>query len=97
MLDVLALRFDEKQEPVGLIDLLKTSKLCRVEVQTKAELNKDETKAYQQCLDWAPKLEEMKYLIRHKDTSDTPGSQRRHLWELCQDGRDFCKLLKRDF
>lgn len=97
LLDVLALRFDEKLGPVGLIDLLKGSNLCRKQVQARSEMNKQETNAYQQCLEWAPKLEEMKYLIRHKDTSDTPGSQRRRLWELSQDGRNFCKLLKRDF
>lgn len=97
LLDVLAQRFDEKQGPVGLIDLLKGSNLCRKQVQAKSEMNKQETNAYQQCLEWAPKLEEMKYLIRHKDTSDTAGSQRRRLWELSQDGRNFCKLLKRDF
>ena len=82
LLEVLALQFDEKLEPVGLIDLLKGSKLCRKQVQSKGDLKKDEINAYQQCMDWAAKLEAQKYLIKHKDSSDTPGSQRRYLWEL---------------
>ena len=97
LLEVLALHFDQKLEPVGLIDLLKASKLCREQVQTKGELNKDETNAYQQCMDWAPKLEGLKYLHRHKDETGTSGSQRRQLWELTQDGRNFFKQLNGDF
>lgn len=93
VLEVLVLQFDEKWEPVGLIDLLKASKLCGKQVQTKGELNNKEINAYQQCMDWAQKLEALKYLNRHKDISDTPGSQRRQLWELTQDGRNFCKQL----
>ena len=52
-----------------------------------------ETNAYQQCMEWAKKLEELKYLIRHKDETGSSGSQRRQLWELTQDGRNFCKQL----
>ncbi|GEM_PF-2605256 len=97
LLEVLALQFDQKLEPVGLIDLLKGSTLCRKQVQARSDMNNQETANYQQCMDWARKLEEMKYLTRHKDTSDTPGSQRRQLWELTQDGRNFCKQLNGDF
>ena len=93
LLEVLALHFDQKLEPIGLIDLLKASKLCGEQVQTKAELNKDETNAYQQCMDWAPKLEGLKSLTRHKDETGSSGSQRRLLWELTQDGRNFFKQL----
>ena len=71
-------------------------KLCR-KYATKGDLNKDEINAYQQCMDWAAKLEAQKYLIKHKDSSDTPGSQRRYLWELSQDGRNFFKQLNGDF
>ena len=93
LLEVLALHFDQKLEPIGLIDLLKASKLCRDKVQTKGELTKEETNAYQQCMDWASKLEGLKYLHRHRDETGSPGSQRRQLWELTQDGRNFCKQL----
>ena len=97
LLKVLALHFDKKLEPIGLIDLLKASKLCREQVQTKGELNKDETNDYQRCMDWAPKLEGLKYLHRHKDETGSPGAQRRQLWELTQDGRNFFKQLNDDF
>ena len=93
VLEVLVLQFDQKLEPVGLIDLMKGSKLCGGQVQTKGDLKKGETNSYQQCMEWAKKLEELKYLIRHKDETGSSGSQRRQLWELTQDGRNFCKQL----
>ena len=93
VLEVLVLQFDQKLEPVGLIDLMKGSKLCGVQVQTKGDLKMGETNAYQQCMEWAKKMEELKYLIRHKDETGSSGSQRRQLWELTQDGRNFCKQL----
>ena len=93
ILEVLALNFDQNFEPVGLIEVMRGSNLCRKGVLLKSEMNTKETATYEQCRLWTTNLEEAKYLTRHKDASDTPGAQRRQLLELTQDGRNYFKRL----
>ena len=50
LLITMAELFDEKQEPLALLDLLKAAKLCRPQVEVKNACNNRETADYNNCL-----------------------------------------------
>lgn len=94
MLLSLAEQFDNKEEPLALLDLLKAAKLCRSSIQVKSECNKRETADYNNCTVWLGKLMGQQFIAWHRDESKTPGAQRRRLFELTQDGRNYVGRLK---
>ena len=93
LLITMAELFDNKEEPLALLDLLKTAKLCRVNVTVKTEFHNRENADYTACMVWMNQLTEQGFITAHKDESGTPGSQRRRLLELTQDGRNYVGRL----
>jgi len=97
MLLSLAEQFDNKEEPLALLDLMKVAKLCRTSVQVKSACNKGETADYNNCTVWLGKLRGQGFIAWHRDDSKTPGAQRRRLFELTQDGRNYVGRLEGEF
>lgn len=93
LLITMAELFDNKEEPHALLDLLKAAKLCRLNVTVKNEFNNRENADYTACMVWMNQLTEQGFITTHKDESGTPGSQRRRLLELNQDGRNYVGRL----
>ena len=93
LLITMAEQFDNKEEPLCLLDLMKAAKLCRSSVQIKTDCNKGETAAYNNCTMWAKRLKREGFITEHRDESGTAGSQRRRLLELSQDGRNYVGRL----
>ena len=93
LLLTLAELFDSKEEPMCLLDLMKAAKLCRSSVPVKDDCNNRETADYNNFLLWVRRLTEEGFITSHRDESGTPGSQRRRLLELTQDGRNYVGRL----
>ena len=85
--------FDNKEEPLCLLDLMNAAKLCRSSVPVKTDCNNRETADYNNCLRWAKRLKREGFITEHRDESGTAGSQRRRLLELTQDGRNYVGRL----
>ncbi len=93
LLITMAELFDEKQEPLALLDLLKAAKLCRPQVEVKKDCNNRETADYNNCSIWLKRLIDEGFITAHPDESGSSGSQRRRLLELTQDGRNYVERL----
>ena len=93
----LAELFDNKEEPMCLLDLMKTAKLCRPSVQVKNDCNKGETADYNNCTVWTGRLIGEGFIAAHRDESKSSGAQRRRLLELTQDGRNYVGRVKGEF
>ena len=93
LLITMAELFDNKEEPLCLLDLMKAAKLCRSSVPVKTDCNNRETADYNNCLRWAKRLKREGFITEHRDESGTAGSQRRRLLELTQDGRNYVGRL----
>ena len=93
LLITMAEQFDNKEEPLCLLDLMKAAKLCRPSVPVKNDCNKGETADYNNCTIWVRRLKREGFITEHRDESGTAGSQRRRLLELSQDGRNYVGRL----
>ena len=97
LLLTLAEVFDNKEEPMCLLDLMKAAKLCRTSVQVKNDCNKGETADYNNCTVWTGRLIAQGFIVAHRDESKSSGAQRRRLLELTQDGRNYVGRVKGEF
>lgn len=87
LLAILCDRFDQKAGPASLLDLMKEANLCKATRQRDSEMTNPERSAQAACRSLLSLLSKWGFVVKHPDESGTPGSARRHLYELNQDGR----------
>lgn len=88
LLAILCDRFDQKAGPASLLDLMKEANLCKATRQRDSEMTNPERSAQAACRSLLSLLSKLELVVKHSDESGTPGSGRRYLYELNQDGRN---------